>query len=164
MEFNEIWTADRQALALAEAERWRGTPHRHRIASLGRGIDCIRFVVKVMIAAGVVDDTTIPTYPTAWGLASAENKIAAAFMACCEAVRIPMDEWEPEFGDVCIWACGQNSNHVGIYLGRDVWHVSTNSPAGPLMLATARKRMQEAVRLVRPGWTSKPETLRLLNL
>lgn len=159
-----IWTPEQQAAARVEAESWRGTRHAHRIAARGRGIDCIRYVVRILVAAGVVEDTTVPTYPTSWGLAGSENKIGAAFLACCDADRVPIDVWQPEFGDICIWKVGRNSNHCGIYLGRDVWHVSTNSPAGPLVLESAKRRMQEAIRLRSPGWTSSPSSIRLLSL
>jgi len=164
MEYPDIWTPERQALAMQEAESWRGTPHAHRIASRGRGIDCIRFVVRVLVAAGVVEPTSVPTYPTAWGLAAAENRIGAAFLQCCDADRIPVEDWQPRFGDICIWRSGRNSNHCGIFLGRDVWHVSTNSPAGPLVLESARRHMQEAIRLRLAGWTFPPSQLRLMQV
>lgn len=159
-----VWTPERQALAIAEAESWRGTKHAHRIASRGRGIDCIRYVVRILVASGVVEPTAVPTYPLAWGYASAENKIGNAFLACCDAVRIPVDDWQPAFGDVCIWKSGQNSNHCGIFLDGSIWHVSTNSPAAPAPLETTRRRLQEAIRLESSGWTREPSTVRLLSL
>ncbi len=164
MAFPDIWTPERRAAALAEAEAWRGTPHGHRIASKGRGIDCIRYVVRIMTAAGVVEETAIPTYPTSWGLAQKESAMGRLFAACADVDRIWVDEWIPEFGDICIWAVGRNSNHCGIFLGDRVWHVSTNSPAGPLMVDAARRRMQEAVRLRRCGWTQIPSSIRLLDV
>lgn len=164
MESLELWTAARRELALAEAESWRGTPHAHRIAARGRGIDCIRYVVRIMVAGGVVEESVLPTYPTAWGMGAQESKLGRAFLQCADATAFPVEEWVPEFGDVCIWKVGRNSNHCGIFLDGRVWHVSTHSPAGPLELKTARRNMQEAIRLNRCGWTLAPDKLRLLTV
>lgn len=155
-----IWTPERQARALAEAEFWRGTRHRNRIASVGVGIDCIRFVVRVLVAAGVVDDATIPTYQTAEGLASQRSKLAEAFARALDVERIPVAEWEPQFGDLCLWAVGGNSNHVAICLGASAWHVSSLTPCGPIAIDHARRRMQEAQRIKRTGWTVDPASIR----
>lgn len=161
---NQVWTPESQAKAIQEAESWRGTPHRHRIAARGRGIDCIRFVAAVMVAAEVVEPTEIPSYPTAVGLANVDNKMVRALLGCLDAVEIPADEWDPQFGDLCVWKCGQNANHLAIRLASQVWHVSTLSPVGPMTSEAARRRMQCAIRLRARGWTKSPANIRFSQL
>lgn len=158
-----IFPPDVQALARASCARWRGTPHRNRIAIKGGGIDCIRFIAEVLIDAGVVDRRPLPSYPLSWGVASPESRMGLVMAQMMDVERIPVSDWTPAFGDICIFKVGSQSNHCGIVIDGEVWHVSRNHAVGPEGLEHCRPRLQEALRIRRPGWTREPGSVNLME-
>jgi cell wall-associated NlpC family hydrolase len=155
------WTPEMEAAALAEAERWRGTPHRHRRAIVGRGIDCLGLVAKLMAAAGAVPDTPIPAVPLTWGIGERINRMAALLDQAIHAERIQAADWTPRTGDIAIWAVGSQSNHVGLVLGPDIWHVCRGWVVAPEPTRLLRSRIQEALRQTAPGLKTQPERINL---
>lgn len=158
---SDVWTIDRELESLAAAKAWQGTPHRNRVALMGRGIDCIRFVVEILKAAEIVDASPLPAYPIAWGIGDQVNKIAPALALMLDVERIRPDDWKPAWGDVLIWKVGKQSNHCGIVLDGQAWHVANGIPVGPVSIELTRHAFQEILRIRRPGWTVPPESVNL---
>lgn len=50
-----------QALIVASARRWIGTPYLHQHSRLGQGVDCVNLIIESGHAAGVLDIS-----PEAW--------------------------------------------------------------------------------------------------
>ncbi len=142
-------------LARAECARWAGTPHRNRIAVVGQGVDCLRFVFEVLIAAGVLPRFTLPRYDERLGILREKNVMEALILTHCHATV----ETEPAFGDVVIFKCGAQSNHAGIIIDGECWHVPGRSRVGTEEWANVRKVTQSLLRLTATGFRESPEGL-----
>ena len=143
------------------AHDWRGTPHVDRIAIRKKGVDCINFVCGVLIASGICPRFTMPYYDTAWGIGRSNNILERLALDCfkCE-VLLDTEPWQ--FGDIGIFRVGRMSNHIGIVLDDELWHVSLGRMVEPEPI-TGRlmERIQSMVRLSEIGFNRHPETLKL---
>lgn len=158
-----IWTPERTAAAAAEIERWKGTPHRDRMAKPGVGIDCIGLTFQVLQAAEITPPFQMPYYSPRWGMGRAHNIMEGLLRKClfCEPIKAPID-WKP--GDLLIFRVGRQSNHIGIFwqegerLG--VWHSRARAAVEftdyDLTLA---KTVQTGMRINAPGFRTRPEDL-----
>jgi len=115
-----IWTPERQALALVSVEKWRGTPHRDRMAVAGVGIDCIHFVAAVLTESGVIPMFRFPGYNPSEGLHERSERIASGFARCLHAAEA--DKTAPMFGDLAVFKTGRASGHCGFVLGDTLAH------------------------------------------
>lgn len=156
-----IWTFEMIAAATAEAESWKGTKHRNRMAKRGVGIDCIHFIFEVLYAADVVPRRRLPAYPISWGIAAQTSTLGELMAEILHVRRIPDERWTPAFGDILVFKVGQTSNHAAIMIGRRPWHSVGKSLVGPTNLKHARTSIQEAIRITTSGWRSEPGQLNL---
>jgi cell wall-associated NlpC family hydrolase len=154
-----LWTPEVQALGLAEAQRWHGTQHRDRMAKVGVGIDCLYFVREILVAAGLLPSWRFPFYKPAWGVGRDFNVMERVFLKCCHA-RV-LDDGEPWLdGDILVFSVGRQSNHVGMILGGQVWHsVAARGVENVDLDHSITDAMQSVLRLVEPGFISRPEEL-----
>ena len=159
------WTdKDKQRLREAVAA-WEGTPHVHRRAIRGKGVDCVNFVAAVLADAGIVDRERLPSYPTAWGFMSPKNVLGVGLAKVLHCKRIP---WEGagglSFGDIVIFKAGRQSNHAGIIVDGRLWHVMTGGTVHAALPARFMTGIQEIVRLIDRGWKKKPTEVNIQHL
>lgn len=159
-----LWTAEAQAAAITEARKLYGTPHRNRMAKPGVGIDCLGFVRAILVAGKILPPFEFPFYDPAWGLGRASNIMERVLRICTTADILPPDT-APQFGDLIIFAVGRQSNHVGIFLDGDIWHVQTNYSVGPIHREDdLAGKIQCLARITAPGFRSRPEDLTAADL
>lgn len=121
---SNIWTPERQAIALATLNRWHGTPHRNRAATLGVGIDCAQLVNEILIDAGIVERIELGAYDVVDGLHNQSHRLAKAIERLLNVEQVSKDS--PEFGDIAIYRTGTRSGHCGFYAGARIWHSLAN--------------------------------------
>ncbi len=152
-----LWTPERKALARDSCRLWGGTRHHNRIAVVGQGVDCVRFVFEVLADAEVSPRFTLPRYTESLGILRARNIMERLILDHWNAGVVPAP---PEFGDVAIFKCGMQSNHIGIVMdGGDVWHVPGGGHVGPEAWGNVSKRLQSLLRFTSPGWHTDPGKL-----
>jgi cell wall-associated NlpC family hydrolase len=122
---SEIWTPDRIAIARAEAESWLGTRHHNRLAIKGVGVDCIKFVYEVLIAAGILERAELGGYATTIGLHETTHKLKRAFKSCARVLEVP--PVDPQFGDIVVFKEGKFSAHTGIVIDGRIFHALSNN-------------------------------------
>jgi cell wall-associated NlpC family hydrolase len=115
------WTAARIAAASERLQAYEQTPHRHRRAEPGIGVDCVHLVVEALKAASVIPaEFVVPGYQRNTGYMKSRNHAADLFAAAFYTKEVSADEIED--GDVLFFAVNRTTNHVGICMGGDVWH------------------------------------------
>lgn len=117
---NQIWTAERQALAIAEIMRWIGTPHINRLAQVGVGVDCIQFVLAVLVASEIIPQREVAAYSVMDGAHNPSGVLAGEIEKHLHVQSVSVDA--PQFGDIAVFYNGQQSAHVGFITGPAVWH------------------------------------------
>lgn len=120
----DIWSPERQASALDCAQAWAGTPWGNRRSEIGRAVDCIHFVVRVLEAAGIFPPIQLPYYSHYLGIRCERNVMSELFIRAGYVQEI--EDRPPPFGAILIWKVGRTSNHVGIMLDGP-WHVMRRS-------------------------------------
>ncbi len=159
---NIIWTEERKTLARDVCNLYAGTPHRARVAIPGRragGVDCIHFVDRVLVGAGIIPEHTLPGYDDRAGVFRQRNIIEDILVRHLAAEILPPDA-PAEFGDIVICKVGRQSNHVGIVIDGDFWHVPGGGNCGNEALANWRARIQSLLRVTGTGLLADPSTLR----
>ena len=107
-----VWTEEQKARARQIARAWAGTPHRHRIAVRGVGIDCIHLFREIYVGSGLLPPFELPSYDVRLGLRVRHNVMEDAL--CAVAHFEAVNPYEPAFGDVMIFRVGRTSNHTGV--------------------------------------------------
>ncbi|AMM85012.1 NlpC/P60 family protein [Martelella sp. AD-3] len=108
-------TGDR---AVAEAEKWIGTPYRHQAAEIGVGCDCLGLIRGVWRALyGAAPGIDVPYAPD-WAERSGTERLLEAAMRHCGPALGP-DEMLP--GDILLfrWRRQYAAKHAGILSGPD---------------------------------------------
>jgi cell wall-associated NlpC family hydrolase len=157
---SDLWTPEAEAMALAECENFRNTPHMQRRAIPGRGVDCVQFVVAVVQAAGILPPFTWPQYRQDIGFRINRNQLGDLMREAFHAEAFAAEDWEPRTGDVGIFRCGRTSNHCGIFVAGRFWHVTVTTPVHDCNVGVVRGSLQEVVRFTATGLRGEPETLK----
>ena len=142
-----ILTPEDEVRILEECEVGRGTPHRNRIAKPGVGVDCIKFVLLVMMRAGTIKGLKIPKYPVNVGRRGAEEILIKNIERHLHVERI--DPTKARTGDFAIFEARLSCNHVGLVVGPDLWQVLTGAAAEPYPYKEWVKYMHVLLRLTR---------------
>ncbi len=152
-----VWTPERKLAALATCMKYVGTPHRNRMAVPGPagGVDCIHFVAEVLTGAGIIPDHRLPGYDERLGTMRSHNVIEDILVRHLHAEV----HTEPDWGDIVICKVGRQSNHVGIVIGENMWHVSSRSFVGYEALVNWLPRVQSFVRITQTGLRADPALL-----
>lgn len=150
-----IWTDPQKTAARQSAALWAGTRHANRIAVPGQGIDCLRFVFEVIIAAGILPRFTLPAYDERLGILRETNVMEGLMRDYCFAERAST----PDFGDVAVFSCGPQSNHCGIVIDGNVWHVPGRGRVGPEAWSNVAPQLQSLMRFTAPGFQKPIEGL-----
>lgn len=151
------WAFDATA-ALAEAETWRGTPHKNRMAKKGSGIDCVHLLRELLIAGGACDTFTLPFYDQAQGLGAGNNIMERLCLECLHGQTIDREEMPPD-GAIVIFQAGKQSNHCAMILGGRVWHAVAMQRVRADEWSAWGPRAQAVIVLTGPGFQRHPETL-----
>ena len=106
-----------QALIVAEARLWIGTPYLHQASVLGCGCDCLGLVRGVWRGLYGHEPETTPDYTADWGEAKGEEHLLAAALRHFH----PRDEGMIEAGELLLfrWQTGALVKHVGIATGQE---------------------------------------------
>lgn len=153
-----IWTQSRQDAARAAAAAWAGTPHRNRLELPQEGVDCIRFVLAVLRAAEVLPARRLPFYDERLGMFRSRNVMEDLFVRYFHATAHRPED-PPAFGDLVVCRCGRQTNHVGIMLDQQLWHVPSGGHVGPEPWEIWIPRVQSLVRIDGIGFRQDPERL-----
>ncbi len=155
MESPEIWTPERQAIARSLAKEFAGTPHHSRTCTIGVGVDCVHFVAAIIKAAGITPPFRLPAYDDRLGRLRERNIIEDILIEHLHCERAP----EPAFGDIVVCRCGRETNHVGIVIDGDFWHVPGRGRCGPEALVNWDSRIQCFLRITKEGLKADPGEL-----
>lgn len=127
---------------------------------MGQGIDCINFVFVVLAAAGVVEPFKLPRYQENLGVLRERNIMERLVLDYFNAVAVPAPRAAmPGFGDVVVFKCGAQSNHIGIVIDGEVWHVPGNGRVGPEAWPNVRRTAQSLLMFTAPGFHTDPSTM-----
>lgn len=151
-----IWTEERQSLALAAAEGWLGTPYADRMAKRNVGVDCIHLVNEILVAAEVIPARPIGHYDPRVGLGTQSDELRDRIVECLHLEILPTAN--VEFGDIAIFRTGQRSSHCGFCVPGSIYHslarrCVTKSPWGHW-----RAKASCLLRLTQTGWKQEPRT------
>lgn len=156
---HDVWTPERRQRAIAYAHDMRGTPHVDRIAIKGVGIDCVHFVSGVIIASGISESFRLPFYKPQWGIGRRNNVLERVTLDCLHCHVIDEREYL-QFGDIAIFKVGRQSNHVGVILDGDLWHVRLGRMVEPEPVTIPLlQTLQAAIRIDATGLKKRPESL-----
>lgn len=154
-----IWNDTRKAAARASCKKWGGTPHYNRLAVAGTGIDCVHLVSEILRDSGIIPaGFPMPFYDERLGSLRQRNVIEDIIAAYMHADSLPPDT-APEFGDIVVCQCGRQSNHVGIIIDGEMWHVPGRGRVGPSAWVTWKKKTQALMRLTADGFKVDPSGL-----
>lgn len=112
--------AEQRAAVLAEARTWLGTPHKHRQACKGAGIDCALFIREAFVGAGLADPFETEFYTHDWHMHQDEerylNKIEEYMTRLDDSsdslrLRIKDPYFSMAPGDVIMMKVGQTYSH-----------------------------------------------------
>lgn len=117
---SEIWTPERQELALQSCNKWQGTKHRNRMCLVGVGVDCIQFVKEVLADAGIIDPVKLSGYDVNDGTHNVSQRLASAIGFALDVTPVSVET--AAFGDLAIFRTGTRSGHVGFCTGGAIWH------------------------------------------
>lgn len=152
-----MWSQEQKQLANQACHEWSGTRHVNRIAVKGEGVDCVRFVAEILVAAGIIERPEFPRYDERLGVLRKHNIIEDILLQHLHAERIePADG--AQFGDIVVCSVGRQTNHVGIIAGDDLamWHAPAKGSVGPANWIEWMPRTQSLVRLTAPGYRKVP--------
>ena len=111
-------SAAMNARALAEAERWLGTPYRHQGTARGAGCDCLGLIRGVWRALYTTEPEVVPAYCRDWAERDAQEQLWQAALRHLVAVD-PCAAPQP--GQVVLFRMRQGAvaKHLGLLRGAD---------------------------------------------
>ena len=138
-------------------ERWLGTPHVNRISECGTGVDCIKFVLVVYRAAGIIPHTDFFGYDVTSGMWKESSKLQDAMRKCLHT------EWVTDnfqFGDIFILKTGRRSAHCGLYSDDGyIWHALGGRCVTRSDFAVWKREVLGMVRIVKEGFRRDPKAI-----
>lgn len=152
---NEVWTDEARRKALAACDKWHGTPHKDRIAIVGVGIDCIKFLAEILMDAEIVDRVPFGSYTVQDGAFEVSTRLESVIETAFFVDSIPVDEMT--FGDVAVFTTGRRSAHIGWHDGRDIWHALANRCVTHNDFKLWRRDIAKAYRITARGWKTNPQ-------
>lgn len=141
------------------AALWIGTPHRHRIAIPGKGIDCLNLMRELYVASGVLPPYQLPYYHHGLGLGMNFNVMEWIARRVLIADEVPADPGFLAFGDLAIFSVGAQANHVGMVFDGTVVHACVDKGTVVESLDVLDGAVQSIFRLREAGFAIRPETL-----
>lgn len=105
-----ITEVEGRAAILAEARSWLGTPYHGNAAIKGAGVDCIRFIQRCYVDAGVIAPFIIPQHPMQWALHQKLELLLEGILTYAREVEEPLP------ADVSLFKIGRCWGHSAIIL------------------------------------------------
>ncbi len=149
-----IWTPERAALALHEAERWLGVQHRNRMCVYPVGIDCLHYVRAIWSAAGIVDDRPLGKYRVETGMFKKSEALLDRLEQILFVERAPLDE--PAFGDIVLMKTVPYSAHIAWYGDGYIYHALAQQCVVKSSYRQWRKKVNVLLRATQVGWRNEP--------
>lgn len=129
----------------------------HRRAIPGTGVDCIHLVVEALIAAGLVDRFVVPPYRRTEGFMAKKNRMEEMFLEIFFAEKLDPGTTPLLDGDVVVFTIDRSINHVGIFLGSEIWHASAiHDTIHEPPAALEPSRIQSVLRFTESGFRLEP--------
>lgn len=150
----KIWTPERQSLARDSLKKWKGTPHRNRIAVVGVGIDCIQLVHQIICDAKIVDNRVFTGYSLDDGLHGQSERL----LECVEKSLFTERVEELEFGDLIIFVNGKMSGHCAFFAGEKIWHSIARGMVIESSVNLWRSQFLYKLRINQCGWRNDPQS------
>lgn len=97
-----------QAIIIAEAARWIGTPYHHSADVIHEGVDCAMLPVRVFCDLGIVPPFDPRPYPPDWHL----HRSVERYLVWVEKFATRHDEPQP--ADLALFKVGRCLSHGGI--------------------------------------------------
>jgi hypothetical protein len=157
------WTPSAIQAAHERLQEFAGTPHMHRRAVPGIGVDCVHLVAEALKASGVIDEFEMPPYRRTDGFLQAHNHIEELLMHCLHAECIRPDHATGEpvpfsSGDIVVFAVDRSINHVGFFLGGRIWHASWDHGTIAEDAWHVEPRIQALIKITHAGFKNEPST------
>jgi len=150
-----IWTEEARQKAVACLHKWHGTPHKNRIAIVGVGIDCIKFLAEIVMDSGIVERVTFGSYTVEDGMFEASTRLQSVIETAFHVEIVSVEEMI--FGDVAVFTTGRRSAHVGFHDGRDMWHALANRCVTHNDFKLWKHDIAVAYRFTAIGWKESPQ-------
>jgi len=152
-----VWTPDRINAARIEMEKWLGTPHVNRIAEVGVGVDCIKFVLAVFRSVGVIPHVDFYGYNLTAGMWKESTNLQDTMLRCLHAEWVTADY---KFGDIFILRTGKRSAHCGIYTDDGyIWHALGGRCVTKSDFSVWKREIIGMVRVVKDGFKLDPRAI-----
>jgi len=97
----------RQALVIAEARKWLGTPYVHAAELRGVGVDCLRLLVHAFVDSGVCPACEVPAYSADWHLHRAAETYLDGIGRYCDEAPVA----DPQPADILLFRWGRTYSH-----------------------------------------------------
>jgi len=115
-------SGERQAVLMQVLHKWLDTPFRHHCSVLGEGVDCIRFVAKVLEQTGVKEQISIPDYPRDWHMHTNDSILVVGLVQRIPCFNVcTLSNEDPINGDILLYESGKAVSHAGIYFDERVY-------------------------------------------
>ena len=150
-----IWTDENIRKARESMEAWRGTPYGKCRRERGAGVDCVNFVVSVLVESGLMADIKLRFYPSWIGMHDPKDTLGRVIEESCYVRRVDRDE-PKEFGDILTFRTRPHSNHLAIFDGEYVWHALAGRSVQKNPLDDWERKIRSWFRLERAEWKNHP--------
>lgn len=117
------------AKAKASCAKWRGTPHKNRIAEVGVGVDCIKFVHEVIVDSGIIPRQEFGGYSIHEGTFGMSDVLKNTLEAALNVERVEIENHA--FGDIAVFKNGMMAGHCGFVTETHLWHALANKIVTP---------------------------------
>ena len=123
-------SGEKQAELMNYLYSWIDTPFRHHCSVKKEGVDCIRFVAKILEETGVKRKINIPDYPRDWHMHTNDSSLVFGLVQRIPCFNVwSIDRFEqPINGDILLYKSGKAVSHAGIYF--DEYVFQSLYPAG----------------------------------
>lgn len=128
-----------------EADSWLGTPHIHKRAIKGLGVDCINLVVALYKHLGYLpQEFTLPNYKVSLGAHNPSNAMSEQLLASGLVEEVK----DIQNGDILVFKTGGGySAHIGIVIDNYLYHSFINHGVIKSPLNHWTKRVDKIFRL-----------------
>ncbi len=150
-----IWTEEKKKIAMATCAKWRGTPHRNRIAIVGLGIDCIKFVNEILCDSEIIDRTVFGGYDLNEGMLGESERLIVAIESLLNVERVENQEYQ--FGDLMVFKTGGISGHCGFCDGERIWHALSGNYVTNGQMKLWIHRIEVIFRIKKTGLKENPQ-------
>lgn len=152
---NEVWTAERIALAQVSCNKWHGVKHCNRMAIPGVGIDCVQLIREILADAGVIEACSFGDYDVIDGMHNVSQRLSNAVQFALDVESVGLDT--VQFGDIAIFRTGKRSGHIGFCTGKNIYHALANLCVTRSQFSLWRHEIEFLYRIKSVGLKNNPQ-------